>query len=348
MKACVINNSESIALVEKPVPKIRPDYVLIKVMQTGICGSDIERFHEGSVKHKNVTMGHEIVGTVIEKGSDCGDINVGQKVVVIPLIPCRTCEYCQRGLFSLCEKYTFIGSSVDGGVAEFISVPITNIMTIPDTVSDDEAVLLEPLAVAMHAVLRAEYVFGSQVIIIGCGAIGLLAVGLCKIAGARSIAVVDVVDERLHLAQELGADILINQKSVKSDARYRNLINQNLRSIVIESTGSTAGKLTSISISNPRGQVILVGGLNNDLSIPKALFSQILRKELTVKGCWMNYSSPFPGEEWTHSLHLIEKKAMDIRALIGGKFSIDMIQEAFKKILSNNITRPKIIIKTGE
>lgn len=332
MRAVVIKEPYVVECVSKPIPKIGPRDLLVKVVQAGICGSDKQRVSEGLDKYKNKTIGHEIVGVVVEKGLECEEYAVGDRTVIIPLIPCGTCVNCKRGLYSLCNKYSFIGSRRDGGIADYVAVPKENVMKVPSSVTDDEAVFLEPITVAMHALLGSKNIIGSQVIINGCGTIGLLALQLYKIAGAMSVAVVDVVADKLKLAKELGADIAVNASVEKGLATLADFLGHGLDSIVLESSGVVTETSRLIDISLPRGQIMLIGTTKSDVKLTSAKYSQILRKELTIRGCWMNYSAPFPGEEWFESMNLLEKHAIKVEALISGKYPLEDAKEAFASL----------------
>ena len=332
MRAVVIKEPYTVECVDKPMPRIGPRDLLIKVIRAGICGSDKQRVSEGLDKHKNKTIGHEIVGLVADKGLECEEYAVGDRAVVIPLIPCGACINCKRGLYSLCRNYSFIGSRRDGGIADYVAVPKENAMKIPPSVTDDEAVFLEPITVAMHALLGSKNIIGSQVIINGCGTIGLLALQLYRIAGAMSIAAVDVAEEKLRLAKELGADIAVNASSENGFATLADFLGHGLDSIVVESSGVVTGASRLIDISLPRGQILLIGTTKSDVILPSAEYSQILRKELTIQGCWMNYSAPFPGKEWFESMNLLEKHSIKVGALISEKYPLEDAKKAFASL----------------
>ena len=175
MKAYVLHGIGDLRYEDWPKPELRPGWALVKVLAAGICSSDIPRIFTKGTYHFPTIPGHEFCGRVeaVHDGGDSGW--VGKRVGVFPLIPCRKCPSCQQGQYETCGHYDYLGSRRDGGFAEYAAVPVWNLIELPDTVSDIQGALLEPAAVALHAVKRAEIAAGDSVCVVGTGAIGLLA-----------------------------------------------------------------------------------------------------------------------------------------------------------------------------
>ncbi|MFQ1011883.1 alcohol dehydrogenase catalytic domain-containing protein [Gilliamella apicola] len=299
MKAVIVNEGGSLSLEDIDIPKITsPDQILVKIAYCGLCGSDIPRiFHHGAHFYP-ITLGHEFSGTVIETGNDVTEFDVGDLISCVPLLPCFKCDECQKHYYSLCKNYTFVGSRIAGGFAEYIVLNKKNAFKLPKGVSPLEGAFFEPMTVGMHALLLAGGCQNKHVVIVGGGTIGLLAMLCAKAMGASTIAVLDINDERLNLAKQLGADVIYNSKNLSSDEIYQALSSNRFDQIVLETAGSPITVRLAIEIAGPRSKVCLVGTLHNDFTLPEKTFGLILRKELQILGSWMNYSAPWPGEEW--------------------------------------------------
>lgn len=299
MKAVIVNEGGSLSIEDIDIPKITsPDQILVKVAYCGLCGSDIPRiFHHGAHFYP-ITLGHEFSGTVIEIGDDVTEFDIGDLISCVPLLPCFKCDECQKHYYSLCKNYTFVGSRITGGFAEYIVLNKKNAFKLPKQVSALEGAFFEPMTVGMHALLLAGGCQNKHVVIVGGGTIGLLAMLCAKAMGASSITVLDINDERLNLAKRLGADATYNSKNLSSDEIYQALSYNRFDQIVLETAGSPITVRLAIEIAGPRSKVGLVGTLHNDFTLLEKTFGLILRKELQILGSWMNYSAPWPGEEW--------------------------------------------------
>ena len=234
MKALVVTDKHKMELQDIPKPEIKPGKVLIKVAYCGICGSDLPRYFEGGVHAFPQVLGHEFSGTVEAIGEGVSTISVGEKVAVAPLVPCGTCENCQKGEPAMCTQYSFIGSREQGAMAEYVVVPEKNCVKVPDTLSLKEAALLEPLTVAIHGIERVRVPAGAEVLVLGAGTIGLLTVLALRAIGVGKITVVDLNDKKLTLAKKIGADEAVNPIAVKLEDYYQK---NPLPEVTIETAG---------------------------------------------------------------------------------------------------------------
>ena len=210
MKAGVVHAREDIRYeeIEKPVPK--KGQVLIKVKYTGICGSDVPRVNGDACHFFPNVLGHEFSGTVEEVGEDVTSVKPGDRVAGVPLVPCMECEDCQKGNYSLCKHYSFIGSREFGSFAEYVVVPEKNAVKFEDSVSFEQGAFFEPATVALHGLERVDFKGGKTVAILGGGTIGMFVMQWAKIFGAKEVVVFDISDERLELGKRLGATAGIN------------------------------------------------------------------------------------------------------------------------------------------
>ena len=206
MKAGVVHAREDIRYeeIEKPVPKA--GQVLIKVKYTGICGSDIPRVNGDACHYFPNVLGHEFSGIVEAVGEGVTKVKVGSRVSGVPLVPCMKCEDCQKGDYSLCKHYSFIGSREFGSFAEYVVVPELNAVPFGEEVSFEQGAFFEPATVALHGLKRVHYEGGKTVAILGGGTIGMFVMQWAKIFGAAQTVVFDISPERLALGKRLGAD----------------------------------------------------------------------------------------------------------------------------------------------
>ncbi len=173
MKAGVLHRAGEISCELIPVPKTGSKEVLVAIKVVGICGSDVPRFLRGTSPYGFKILGHECAGEVVRIGSEITAVKPGKRVAIMPVIPCRHCDFCQSGEYSLCDNFVRLGTRVDGCFAEYVKVGPENLLKLPPTVDYDSASLLEPSSVALHTIKRAGIAPGDVVAVLGCGPIGL-------------------------------------------------------------------------------------------------------------------------------------------------------------------------------
>ena len=188
MKAAILENQGVISYKEVPTPTPQKGHVLLKVKAVSICGSDIMRYVKGHRLYPLI-LGHECAGIITAVGEGVSESLIGAHAVVIPLVPCFQCEQCQVGRYSACHSYSFIGSRRDGGYAEYVEMPETNALILPDDLKFEAAALIEPSTVARHILDLGGFEPGQTAIVLGAGSIGLMVVQWLRILGrARSSA----------------------------------------------------------------------------------------------------------------------------------------------------------------
>ena len=326
---------------EVPVPRIDDDEVLISVKMIGICGSDIPRALYKGAYHKGITLGHEFSGQIVECGGKVQGFEEGNRVTIAPLIPCYNCEYCKDGLFSLCESYNYYGSRTDGAMANFIKVKAGNLLKLPDGVSYEAGAMVDPAANAVHGLWRGNVSKGDTVVVAGLGAIGLFAVQIAKEMGAERVIAIDIYDEKLAVAKEVGADLTINSKTEDPIAI---LADQSIK-CVLDTSGSPIAQNQAVAICGKRGKVVFLGISNEELILSKAAVDRLLRYEICVTGSWNSFSNPFPGKEWTYSIELMAQGKVKVEPLISHRFPIEETPEVFQKIKKKQLVFNKILIQ---
>jgi L-iditol 2-dehydrogenase len=298
MKAAVLHANEDLRYEEYPAPAIRPGTVKVKVRATGICGSDVPRvLHNGAHFYPTV-LGHEFAGDVVEVGEGVASIHTGDTVAGVPLVPCFTCADCQRGNYSLCKHYSFIGSREQGSFAEYVVLPEKNAVKYNPAIPYEQAALFEPSTVALHGLFCGQYRGGETVAILGGGTIGLFTMQWAKILGARKTVVFDIDNGRLTLAKRLGADDVINTKTEGFEKAAMALTGGKGYGFVFETAGSPVTMRMAFALAANKAGVCFIGTPHTGITFTPAQWENMNRKEFALTGSWMSYSAPFPGREW--------------------------------------------------
>lgn len=343
MKAAVLHDQNKIKFENVELQKLGSDEVKIKVMACGICGSDTHKMQTKWKYPLPAIMGHEFSGVVVEKGEDVNNVEEGERVVAVPFIPCGHCEFCERGEYSLCDNYKMIGSVRYGGFAEFVNVPAKNVLPIGN-LNFESAAMIEPSAVALHAVLKLRPRVGDQVAVFGIGTIGLLVIEWLKISGVKDIIAIDIVPEKLVEAKKIGCKYAINSKEENLQERVLEITDKKGVDVVFECAGSRFTQEQALLIPKKKGKVGYVGIAYADVTLHEKAFENIFRRELTLMGCWNSYSAPFPGRAWTNTIAMLEQERLDLKKYISHRFALKNTQEAFNMMINREQPFNKVMI----
>lgn len=334
MKAAVLHAPGDLRVEEVPVPAIGADEVLVRVMAAGICGSDIGRVMVTGTYGFPCIPGHEFSGQVERIGSGVSHLAIGDRVAVAPLMPCRTCEWCRAGKFSLCDTYDFMGSRSDGAFAQFLKAPAQNVLKVPDNVSYEVAATIEPAAIILHGIHKLDISLGDAVAVVGCGALGFFALQFAKLSGAQPLIAIDVDEDKLELARQVGADICINSAKEDAVAAIRAATGGRGAAVTLECAGSGPGRDLSILATAKQGKVMLYGTAYGDVTFAEKAFARMVREELEVVGSWNSYSLPFPGKEWFDTIELLRNGRLAVEPLISHRATLEEASEIFKALKS--------------
>lgn len=256
------------------MPELPKGWALVKVAYAGICGSDIPRFFTTGSYHHPMIIGHEFSG-VVEKAADGGKVAEGTPVAILPIIPCGMCEGCKETHQPFhCSHYQFIGSRNDGGFAEYVAVPEQNLFPLESENELKTGAMIELLAVGLHVVQRSGIDKGKAVVF-GAGPIGLACAMWLKFLG-NEVTVVDVRDFSITIAKEMGLNAVY----------FNELGDEKQFTHAFEASGSTVALEKSIVVTKDLGSITVVGRNTRDTVIPVPLFEKMMRKELTLNGCW--------------------------------------------------------------
>lgn len=345
MKAAVLHGIKDIRIEEVEMPKLENDSVLIKVKASGICGSDIPRVLSNAAHYYPIILGHEFAGEVVDVGKDVRNIKRGNRVVGAPLLPCFRCDDCQKGWFSQCKNYSFIGSRRQGSFAEYIAIPAKNAVVFDSNIPYEQAVFFEPSTVALHGLEVANFRGGGKVAILGAGTIGIFTIQWAKIFGAEKVIAFDIKKERLELAKEFGADFSVNTL----DENIFKIVHQITENKGFDYVFETAGSVPTIKLAfeliTNKGVVCLIGTPTSEIIFPPQLFEKINRKEFVLTGSWMSYSAPFPGKEWELTSKYFANGLLKFSPkLIFKQYHLEDIKEAFNLFENPKDVKGKVII----
>ena len=330
MRALVLHGIGDLRYEEVEIPKIEEDEALIKVKVSGICGSDVPRVMEKGTYSFPLIPGHEFSGEVVEvrKGKN---FHVGDRVGVYPLLPCLSCSYCKRGMYNLCDSYLYLGSRINGGFAEYVKVPLSNLIHLPPEIGFEEAALTEPASVALHALRRGKIDAGDKVIIFGAGPIGLFCAQWALIMGAFPL-VVDIVDEKLEVAKSLGIFSVFNSLKENLLERIMDETEGRGADVAVEAAGVSKTVIQCIELVRKRGKIILLGNIKGSTVLEEKFLSLILRKELNLYGSWNSDFTELPKNEWKITLEQMKKGKLQCKSLISHRFKLSEGVEVFKKL----------------
>lgn len=346
MKAAVIYGEKDVRVEEFQVAEVTEGKAKVKVAWTGICGSDLHAYHHGlgiaydkhpiSGRQVPLVLGHEFAGTVEEIGEGVTNIAVGDKVAIEPALYCGKCEFCRKGDYNLCEVSNagFIGLSSDGGFAEYAVADAKYFHKLPDNLSLEEGALVEPTAVAFHAVRKSGLKFGDSAAIFGAGPIGLLLLLCAQAAGAVETFVVDISQERLDKAKELGATYTINPK-VEDAAEKIMAITGNGVQVAFEAAGAQPTFSTALSALKKKGTLLIVAGFSQELTFePNALLFKEVKIEFTLA-----YANDFPPV-----IKAISEGKLDVKKVITKQIKLNDLVKDGLELLTVDKSQAKILV----
>lgn len=332
MRVGMYYNNRDVRVEEMPKPKIGPGEILVKVMASGICGSDVLEWYR--VKKAPRVLGHEIAGEIVELGEGVDAYKVGQRVFVSHHIPCNTCYYCLKGYHTACE--TLHTTNFDpGGFSEYIRVPRLNVdrgvFVLPDEVTYEEGTFVEPLGCVLRGQRVVRFQPGDSVLILGAGISGLLHLLAARAMGAGRILATDINEYRLKAAKDMGADAVLNvAKDIKSDddvpAWVRQVNNNRLVDLVIVCTGALSAFKQALKSVDRGGTVMCFATTEPSVDIPVPM-NEFWRNEIKLMPSYGN--APLDA---VVAIELIRSKRLPLEKMITHCLPLDKIALGFQLV----------------
>ncbi|MBU7028118.1 MAG: alcohol dehydrogenase catalytic domain-containing protein [Theionarchaea archaeon] len=334
MKAAVFYGEKDIRVedVEDPTPS--EGEVLLSPRYCGICGTDLDAWNRGMYA-PGVVIGHEFSAEVVEVGPDVTEWKKGDRVVANSIIPCKKCGFCRKGKYSLCDDLYMPGITVNGGLAELVVLPSDCLVSIPESVTLQEAALTEPLSVVLHGFNLINFEPGQTALVLGAGTIGLFAAQAALVNGASIVAVSEINAFRRQLAGKLGAHHVIDPMKSNISFVFEEMAGQS-PDCVIECTGAASAASETFSLVR-KGGTVLVLGISEDPV--EADFMTGVLNELTFQFSYCGHS------EFPEALNLIAHNMVDARNLITKEITLDAILEGFRELMNPDSNNVKILVK---
>lgn len=311
MEALLLKEYKRLEMVQMSAPEIGPDDILVRVRACGICGSDVHGF-DGSTGRRipPLVMGHEAAGEVAAIGANVDDLKVGDRVTFDSTIYCGRCFHCVRGEVNLCENREVLGVSPGpyrrhGAFAEFVAVPRRIVYRLPDSLSYQQAALIEAVSVAVHAVAISPK--AETAVVVGAGMIGVLAAQALRAAGSKQVIAIDVDDARLGRARDLGVQVTINSKTQDAVALVREMTDGRGVELAVECVGATDPIRTAIGCTRKGGAVTLVGNVAPTVELP---LQEVVTRQLRLQG------SCASSGEYPQCIDLLASGAIQVDSLI--------------------------------
>ncbi len=325
MKCALYYSNKDIRIIEKDIPKINDDEVLLKVAASGICGSDvIEWYRKDKVP---LVLGHEVTGVIAEVGKKVKKYKKGDRICAAHHVPCNTCKYCLSGHQTVCE--TLRTTNFDpGGFSEYLRLPKINvengIYLLPDSVSFEEGTFTEPLACVVRGQRLAGVKPADTAIVLGSGLSGLLHISLLRATGASKIIAVDINEKRLEYAKKFGADYIFNANNFAPEV-IKDINEGFLSDIVILSTGADSAILQGLKSVRRGGAVLFFGAANDGAKLPLSINEIFWRSEVALL-------SSYAGSILDHktALELIRSGRINVKDMITNRFPIEDIVKGFE------------------
>ena len=306
-----------------PVPEPGPGEVLIKVRKTAICGTDVHIYNWDPWARLHIkppmVIGHEYVGEIAKLGAGVTGVEVGQRVSGEGHITCGHCRNCHNGNIQWCKNTTSVGVDRDGAFAEYVCIPASNLILIPESLPEDVVAFFDAFGNATHTALMWNLV-GEDVLITGAGPIGMIAVGICKYAGARRVVITDVNDYRLELARKMGADAAVNvaREDLTQIMQKQGLVEG--FDIGLEMSGSGAALKQMVSVMRNGGKISLLGIANEPVPMD---MNSLICKGLTLQGIYGRKM-----DNW-HQMSYMIQGGLDLTPVITHRFPYTQFEEGF-------------------
>ncbi len=326
MKALVKSEARpGIWMQDVPMPTVGPNDVLIKILKTAICGTDMHIYNWDGWAQKTIrvpmTVGHEYYGRIVDMGSEVRGYSAGDRVSGEGHVTCGFCRNCRAGRRHLCRNTVGVGVDRQGCFAEYLAIPASNAFKLPDAVTDDIASILDPFGNATHTALAFNLV-GEDVLITGAGPIGIMAVAIAKRVGARHVVITDVNDYRLGLAKKMGATHAVNVARETLDDVMRELAMQEGFDVGLEMSGNASAFRDMLRTMHHGGSVALLGVPPGDTAID---LSQVIFKGLNMRGIYGREMF----ETWYKMTALLQT-GLDITPVITHHFPILEFERGFE------------------
>lgn len=333
----VVVSADSIDVVTADVPTPEGGEAQVQTVVSGVCGSDTHAAHG---RHPFIALpyrpGHEVVGVVRAVGADVTAVTVGDRVTVLPTLPCGHCKMCVTERSNLCENLRFFGCGYDqGGMADYFTIDATRLVAIPDDLDDRQAALIEPLSTPVHATRIAGDLRGRTVAILGAGTIGLLVLAAARHRGAARIVVTDMLSSKRERALRLGADAVVDAGAEDVVAQVRDALGESA-DVVFDCVAVQPTITQAVQMALKAGAVVVVGVPAADVTVPLPVIQD---QQVRLQG-----SATYLAEDYAEAIEIIQAGKVRAEDFITAEFPLEQVAEAFA--LSSAGEQVKVLVTT--
>jgi L-iditol 2-dehydrogenase len=340
MKKVLYKNPFELEILECEIPAISSTQVLLKIINAGICGSDLQIYHG---KHKYmkypVVGGHEASAIVESVGNDVLGFKAGDRVAVEPQLVCGECWPCRIGRFNVCEKLRVLGTHIDGLMAGYVAINPKLLHHCPDDMDFDKITLVEPMAVGVGAVRRAKYK-GSNVAVIGAGTIGNLTAQAAQALGAKNVMVTDIMNQKLEYAQKCGVKNCINTKNKSLARAIDDTFGSRGADVIIDAVGIPASFEAALEASRPSSEIVITGNYKEPVQIE---LPRLQRREVNLIGHMMYVS-----QDYDEAIRLLYEGLVKVDGFITQRFALEELKSGFDFIDAHPNDVMKAVLSIGK
>ncbi len=324
MIQAVMTEPGKIQFKEVDKPTAQPNQIVMQTKRIGICGSDIHVFH-GLHPYTSypVVQGHEVSGVIAEVGAQVEGLSGGDKVTFMPQVTCGECYPCTHGMYHICESLKVMGFQTGGAAQEFFALEAENVLKLPEHISLDQAAMVEPASVAVHALSRGGDVQGKKVLVLGAGPIGNLVAQIAKASGASAVMITDISDYKVSKAQECGLDFVINPNEEDLDEAILRDFGPNRADLILECVGVQATITQAVECARKGTTIVVVGVFGKK---PEVDLGLVQDRELCLVGTLM-----YQQRDYERAIELIAGGKLSLATIITDYFPFEKYLAAYHK-----------------
>jgi L-iditol 2-dehydrogenase len=341
MRQMAMKSPGVVEFSEVPVPVPERGQLLLRMKRIGVCGSDIHVYHGTHIATPYpVVQGHEVSGVVEKLGPGVRGFAPGDPVTIQPQVTCGTCYACRHGAYHICDALKVMGYHIPGGGSDFFAVDASKVLKLPPGMSLDHGAMMEPLAVAVHAMRRAGGVEGRTVLVLGAGPIGNLVAQTARALGAVRVMITDLVDYRLGLARECGIEECVNSGQGDLAAAVAKYFGPDKADIILECVGAPATIDQAVAVARKGSDIIVVGVFGKKPLVDLGLVQD---RELRLIGTLM-----YQEQDWKVAIRLAGKGKVNLAPLVTHHFAFNDFLDAYHYIEANRERCMKVMITVEE
>ena len=338
MKQAVMVMPGKIEFREVEVPEIEPNQVMMRTRRIGVCGSDIHVFH-GMHPYTDypIVQGHEVSGEVAAVGEDVEGFKPGDKITFAPQVVCGVCYQCRHGMYHICENLKVMGFQTNGTAQEYFPLPVEMVYKLPESIPLDHGAMIEPIAVAVHAISRGGDVNGKKILVLGAGTIGNLVSQVAKAYGADKVMITDLRDYKLKKARASGIDETVNTTNEDLEVAITERFGLDRADLIFECVGAQETIDQAVIFARKGTKIVIVGVFGKKPLVDLGLIQD---RELSLVGTLM-----YQDVDYRKAIDLVHRGKINLDELITHRFNFERYQEAYQAIDESNGEYMKVMVE---